>query len=297
MGPVLIVGCGDVGRRIARRVRELGVPVCVLLRSEASAARLRALGVEARIADLDAPPFSDLPTAGATVHYLAPPPSVGMGDPRLARFLEQAAAAPPRRIVYVSTSGVYGNCGGALVDESRAPHPESDRARRRLDAEKQLLPWSVRHGVSAVILRVAGIYGPGRLPVARLRAGTPVVCPEQAPYSNRIHAEDLARVCIAAAERGVAGGIYNVADGETGSMTDYFYAVADRLGLARPPCIPLAEAEKVLGPRMWSFLRESRRLDVSRMRRELGIELLYPGLESGLAASLAEEARADRARA
>lgn len=290
MGPVLIVGCGDVGRRIARRLRARGAEVLALVRRPASAGRLRESGLEARAVDLDTA-LPALPTAGADVYYLAPPPAQGEGDPRLRGFLAQAAAAPPRRVVYVSTSGVYGDCRGAVVDESHPPHPQSPRARRRLDAERQLLAWS-QNGGEAVILRVAGIYGPGRLPVERLRRGLPVVCPEQAPPSNRIHAEDLARVCIAAAERGVPGGVYNVADGEGGSMTDYYYAVAERLGLPLPPCIPLAEAAEALGPGMWSFLRESRRLDVSRLRRELGVRLLYPTLAAGLEATLEEEAAA-----
>lgn len=291
MRPVLIVGCGDVGTRIARRLKAGGAPVAALVHRPESAERLRRMGVDARPVDLDGP-LPPLPTCGAQVYYLAPPPPRGRGDPRLAGFLAQAAAAPPARIVYISTSGVYGDCQGAFVDESRPPRPESPRARRRLDAERRLVDWSKRYGVETVILRVAGIYGPGRLPVEKLRQGLPVVCPEQAPPGNRIQVEDLARVCIAAAERGAPGGVYNVADGENGSMTDYYYAVADRLGLPRPPCIPLAEAAAVLGPAVWSFLRESRRLDISRLRRELNVELLYPTLAAGLEATLAEEAEA-----
>jgi nucleoside-diphosphate-sugar epimerase len=140
-----------------------------------------------------------------------------------------------------------------------------------------------------VILRVAGIYGPGRLPLARLREGTPVICPREAPPSNRIHAQDLAEVCLAAATRAPAGRIYNVSDGRPSSMTEYFYTVADLAGLPRPPCVPYAQAEAELGPGMWAFLSESRRLDSRRMLNELGITLRYPELADGLRASLADD--------
>lgn len=284
MQTALIVGCGDVGRRLALRLLAAGERVIGVVRSSGSAARLKALGIPARVRDLDAP-GEPLPTKDVTVFYLAPPPEGGAGDPRLGRFLHECAShGLPRRLVYISTSGVYGDCGGALVDETRPPLPQSDRARRRLDAEERLRAWSAERGVPVVILRVPGIYGPGRIPIERLRNGLVVVCPEEAPPSNRIHAEDLARVCIAAAERGRGGEVYNVADGEATSMTAYFYAIADHFGLPRPLCVPLAEAPERMSADMWSFLRESRRLDITKMRRELGVELLYPTLAAGLKA-------------
>lgn len=281
----LIVGCGDVGRRVARRLLADGVAVAGAVRSEGSAASLRELGVDAWVVDLDvSETLAALPIAGASVFYFAPPPTCGERDPRMAAFLAHCERHPPVRIVYISTSGVYGDCGGALVDEERPVAPRTDRARRRLDAEEQLRTFMHDTGVPVMILRVGGIYGPGRLPVERLRrGGFSVICPDEAPYSNRIHSEDLARACIAAATCGRAGGIYNAADGHATSMTDYFYRVADLYGLPRPPCVPLSEAY-VLGDAMRSFIDESRRMDVTRLREELGVQLAYPDLEAGLAA-------------
>jgi nucleoside-diphosphate-sugar epimerase len=188
----------------------------------------------------------------------------------------------PARIVYISTTGVYGDCQGEWVTEETPTHPRSTRGARRLDAETALLDWHRTSGVPVVILRVPGIYGPGRLPLERITQGTPVVREEEAPYSNRIHADDLARVCVAAADRGRAGELYNISDGQPTTMTDYFYRIADALDLPRPPAVSMAEARKQLTPGMVSFLEESRRIDNRKMREKLGMELLYPNLESGL---------------
>lgn len=290
MNGVLIVGCGDTGRRLARLLANAGSrPPIAWVRTANSRHDLTGEGFDARAVDLDTDAI-ELPVAQMLVFYLAPPPGEGTTDPRLKRFLEAARKRPPARIVYISTSGVYGDCGGAWVDETRPPNPQSDRARRRLDAESQLGDFADGLGTQIVILRVGGIYGPGRLPVERLRAGgVTAVCPEEAPYSNRVHVEDLARCLFAAGQPGRPGGVYNVADGESGTMTEYFYAVADRAGLPRPPCVSLAEAPQALGPGMWSFVRESRRLDVTRMREELGLKLTYPTLSAGLDAIFAAE--------
>ncbi len=283
---VLIVGCGDVGRRVGRLWRERGVAVTGIARSPATLAAMEAIGIRPRRADLDSGEgLADLPLAGAFVYHFAPPPPKGTTDPRLARLLAALAGGPlPRRFVLLSTSGVYGDCGGALVDETTPPAPGTDRGRRRLDAERQLAAFGERYGVETVILRVGGIYGPGRLPEKRLREGVPMVPPEQAPLTNRIHVDDLAQVCVAAARRGRPGGIYNVSDGSGGNMTEYFDAVADFLGLPRPPRIDRAEADRTLSAGMRSYLGESRRLDTRRLREELGVELRYPDLASGLAA-------------
>lgn len=283
---VLIVGCGDLGRRVGRLWRERGVSVTGLARREETLGAMQAAGLTPLRGDLDDP--SDLPPlniADGFVYHFAPPPGQGRTDPRLGKLLEHLAARPlPRRFVLLSTSGVYGDRGGALVSESDPPAPGTDRGHRRLDAERRLQAFAEATGVETVILRVGGIYGPGRLPERRLRAGTPIVPPGQAPRTNRIHVDDLAAVCVAAARRGRAGAIYNVSDGSDSSMTDYFDAVADFLGLPRPPRIDRDEALRTLSPGMVSYLRESRRLDCRRMREELGVRLRYPDLASGLAA-------------
>jgi len=186
-------------------------------------------------------------------------------------------------VVYISTTGVYGDCGGAWVDESRPVNPLAPRAKRRWDAECAWQAWRKASGRELVILRVPGIYGPDRLPLERLRAGLPLVRESEAPYTNRIHADDLAEVCVAAMRRGHDGEVYNACDGHPGTMTDYFNRIADLAGLPRPPQIPLAEATERLSEGMLSYLRESRRLDNRKMREELGVTLRYPSLEQGLA--------------
>jgi nucleoside-diphosphate-sugar epimerase len=280
--PVFIVGCGDIGRRVAALHRARGDAVSALARSPARAQGLAALGIAPVAGDLDgADTLTPLSLRSAQVYYFAPPPEGDAHDPRIERFL-QAVQDAPAKLLYISTSGVYGDHRGGRVTEDTPPNPQTARARARLAAEQSLLDWSRRTRTPAVILRAGGIYGPGRLPVERIRRAEPVLRREQAPYTNRIHADDLARVCVAAMERGAAGAIYNVCDGEHSTMTDYFNKVADALDLPRPPQIPLAEARRVLSPGMVSYFSESRRMDNRRMREELGVTLLYPSLEQGL---------------
>jgi nucleoside-diphosphate-sugar epimerase len=195
--------------------------------------------------------------------------------------------ALPRKLIYISTSGVYGDCQGAWVAEDVAPKPGTDRARRRLAAEILIHDWEQAYGIPTAILRVGGIYGPGRLPAERLRLGAPVLRERECGYTNRIHADDLAAVCVAAAERGQ--GVYNVSDGHPSTMTDYFNRVADHYGLPRPPQINLAEAKTRLSAEMMSYLNESRRLDNSKMLRELHVRLRYPSLSEGLAGILTND--------
>jgi nucleoside-diphosphate-sugar epimerase len=282
---VLIVGCGDVGQRVAAHYRKQGVAVTGLVRSHASEVALKRQGIAAARVDLDQDPLPQLPAGHEAVFYFAPPPEFGTADPRVARTLEAFSRdGNPRRLVYVSTTGVYGDCDGDWVDEKRPVNPEADRARRRLDAEQRFQAWSRRSGVELVVLRVAGIYGPDRLPLARIRDGLPLVRAEEAPFTNRIHEDDLVRVCAAAMAAPVAGEVFNVSDGHPGTMAEYFDAVADLAGLPRPPKIPMAEAEARLSPGMYAYMRESRRLDNRKMRERLGVELRYPTLAEGLPA-------------
>lgn len=288
METVIIIGCGYVGRRVAALEYARGSRVVCLARSARAAEDSPHAGYQVFTGDLDRPETLALPATQATVvYYFAPPPSAGSADPRvtalLGRFDDNQT---PDRLVYISTSGVYGNCNGAWVDETRTPNPQSDRALRRLSAEQSVQEWCAERGSRAVILRVPGIYGPGRLPVERLKLGVPVVRLEESPFSNRIHVDDLAAVCVAAAHRPQARGIYNVSDGQPTTMTDYFLRVAETLGLPSPPEISMAEARSRLNAGMLSFLEESRRLDNGKMLRELGVELRYGDLASGLAASI-----------
>jgi len=280
---ILIIGCGDIGRRVAAICRLHGHAINALTRSDNTAKTLAAQGLKPLVGDLDRPEgLLPLPTKNSLVFYFVPPPAQGKDDPRLQTFLNHIPAGElPRKLVYISTSGVYGDRQGAWVTEATPPQPATDRARRRLAAEGLLRDWETRCDVPVVILRVGGIYGPGRLPEDRIRQGVPVLREQECGYTNRIHADDLAAVCVAAAERG--HGIYNVSDGHPSTMSDYFNRVADRYGLPRPPQMGFEEAQQCLSGEMMSYLKESRRLDNSKMLRELDIVLRYPTLAEGLA--------------
>jgi len=282
--PVFIVGCGDIGQRLARRFIAEGTPVAALARSSQKAQTLEALGMTPYLGDLDAidPPLS-LPDPIETLYYLAPPPLSGTTDPRMIRALS-ALKHVPKRLIYISTSGVYGDCDGAWIDETAPLQPKTDRGRRRLAAEKAVRDYGARTGCEVLVLRVPGIYGDGRLPETRIREGLPVIEPREAPFSNRIHADDLTEACVKARHAGTPGEAYNISDGQPSTMTDYFWQVADHLKLPRPPAIPMVEARKQLTPAMLSFLEESKRLDNRKMCTELGVVLRYPTLSEGLKA-------------
>lgn len=280
---MLIIGCGYIGQALARRYLARGDSVTGVVRTPASAEVLQHLGIRPLVLDLDGDWPQTIETQGERIFYLAPPPEEGDQDPRVRRLVKVfGVQGQPARLVYMSTTGVYGDCQGDWVDETRPIRPQVPRAKRRADAEQVLGEWSRGSGSDLVILRVAGFYGPGRLPLERIRQGLPVVREDESPYSNRIHAEDLVEVCLAAMARGGSGEVYNVSDGQPTSMTDYFYRVADLAGLPRPPAIGLAEAAGRLSPGMLSYMRESRRLSNRKLRENLGVRLRYPTLDQGL---------------
>jgi nucleoside-diphosphate-sugar epimerase len=251
---------------------------------------LREQHIPALKVDLDLPEVGLPSVAGDELYYFAPPPPKGREESRVARLiggLEQAGQ--PRRVVYLSTTSVYGDCAGEWIDESQPPAPGADRSWRRLDGENRWRGWSEETGGELVILRVAGIYGPGKLPLARLKSGRPMVAEIDSPITNHIHTLDLVNICLAAMARGKAGEIYNVSDGHPGTMSGYFNAVADYFGVPRPPVISLQEAKKTLTPGMLSYLEESRRLSNRKLTKALGVTLRYPTLAEGLPASVDEE--------
>ncbi|MHA7834258.1 MAG: SDR family oxidoreductase [Algiphilus sp.] len=280
---VWIVGCGDVGLRVAKRLQREGREPTGVVRSQQSLERLEAVGVRALQCDLDTQALS----LDGTVIWLAPPPREGSEEPRLARCLQASPAIG--RLLYLSTSGVYGDCDGGWIDESAPIAPKSARAQRRADAEHQLAAWRRATGGDYVVIRVPGIYGPGRLPESRLRDGTPVIAADAAPYTNRIHVDDLAAATLQVLRLGKSGEAYNVADGNPTTMTDYFLRCAALLGLPAPPQLPPEEARKHMSAAMWSFMEESKRLRVDRLRDELGFQWQYPDLASGLPACLSSE--------
>ena len=282
MDRLWIMGCGDIGRRVARLYQNAGVQATGWVRSEESLARGQALGLEMRRGDLDPGCFFPRNAfTAADVFWFMPPPASGAVDIRLRRFL-LAVQDAPRRIVLISTTGVYGDCAGRWIDEEEPLKPVAERAIRRVDAETALQDWAGKYGGEWVILRVPGIYASDRLPLARLQRGEPVVSAEEAPWTNRIHADDLAQVCQQAMQSSRSGRIYNATDGHPSTMTAYFNQVADFAGLPRPPQISLAEAKASLSAGMVSYLQESRRIGNQRMLAELQVCLQYPTLADAL---------------
>jgi len=285
MKRLLIVGCGDVGLRmtpaLAGRYR-----VYALMHTEKRRVLLRSHGLVTVAGDLDVPESLErLSGLAHEVVHLAPPPATGDRDTRTANLIRALAkgARLPQRLVYISTSGVYGDCHGEWVTETRRLQPGNARARRRADAERQLRAWGKANGVAIVILRVPGIYASDRLPLARLAAGTPALACEDDPYTNHIHADDLARTIIAALSRGRAGRTYNANDDSGMRMGDYFDLVAERFALPRPPRVSFREAQSTVPESLLSFMRESRRLANGRLKRELRVRLRYPTVADALA--------------
>lgn len=284
-GTCLIAGCGYVGARLARQMKG-SHPVLALVRSAASAEALIRDGIPAISADFDGGTL-ELPPRLRSVVYLAPPSESGVEDLRLARFLNALGSARPEALVYLSTTGVYGDTGGAPVDEGSPTAPREDRSRRRLDAEMRAARWCEARGLRCVVFRVPAIYGPWRLPLDRLRRGEPVLRAEDSGPGNRIHVDDLVEACCLALERPVAG-VFNLTDGHPESMTAFMTRVARLAGLPAPPQISWAEAQSAISPGMLSYLRESRLVLSNRMGQELGLRLRYADPEDGIRASLTE---------
>jgi nucleoside-diphosphate-sugar epimerase len=279
---LLIVGCGDVGMRLLPLVRER-FRVFAVTSQPARAAELRAAGAVPVVADLDRPDsLARLAGLAHRVVHLAPPPQEGALDLRtrnLTAILPEGA-----KVVYVSTTGVYGDRGGAATPETTPVAPRNARARRRVDAERVLRAWAVASGGQVAILRAPGIYAAERLPIERLKRGTPALARADDVYTNHIHADDLARLCALALFRARPGRVYNASDDTHMKMGDYFDLVADAFGLARPPRLARAELAKTVSPLLLSFMSESRRLDNRRIREELRARLLYPRVEAAVAA-------------
>ncbi|MEP7276499.1 MAG: NAD-dependent epimerase/dehydratase family protein [Betaproteobacteria bacterium] len=275
---VLLIGCGDVALRTAAllggRARLYG-----LTRRRDEAAKLRALGIVAIVGDLDRhDSLARLRAAPFGVLHFAPPPSDGRDDPRTLRLIAALAKARivPQRFVYISTSGVYGDCAGARVSEARPRRAQTPRARRRVDAEDRLRAWAGRNGVALAVLRAPGIYTATRLPLERIRQGTPVLAADDDVYTNHIHADDLARATVAALFRARPNRAYNVCDDAELKMAGWFDLVADAFRLPRPPRVGWEDAERRIAPALLSFMSESRRLSNARMKRELRVRLRYP---------------------
>lgn len=285
---LLIVGCGDIGLRVARLLRGRW-RLLALTSSAARCAELRAAGVLPLLGDLDVPAtLARLAGVADAVLHLAPPAAAGPTDTRTAHLLQALARKRRvRRIVYGSTSGVYGDCGGARFDETRPLRPATERAQRRADAEQRLRWYGRALGARVTLLRIPGIYAGDRAgghPRERLARGTPVLAAGHDPFTNHIHADDLARACVAALHRGAPQRAVHVSDDSELRMGDFFDIAADLEGLPRPRRVTPEQARAELSPMQLSFLGESRRLINTRLKRELRLRLRYPTVMQGLRA-------------
>lgn len=271
---VLIVGAGYAGARLVEKLYKLGVPVMSTARSQ------RKLGHHQTLAlDLDDDHDSAIPPHGVLI-YLAPPAPQGDRDTRSDRLLAllERHGRPARSTVYVSTTGVYGDCGGRWIDESAAVQPGSPRAVRRVAAEASWRAAASAWQLPLAILRVAGIYGPGRLPLARLETGAPLLRVDLSPFTNRIHVDDL----VMALHKSIGlDTTIDVADGQPMRLTAFYHALADAVGRER-----LEEtADPARVPRLRNGFGESRRLRAERLGKLVG-QLRHPDAISGIRASL-----------
>ncbi|WLI90064.1 SDR family oxidoreductase [Massilia sp. R2A-15] len=278
---LLIVGCGDVGMRLLPLLRGR-FRVFAVTSSAERRAELRAAGAIPIVANLDQPEsLQRLARLAPYVVHLAPPQPSGALDLRTRRLT--AILPDGARLVYVSTSGVYGDCQGQLIDETRPVAPHNARATRRVDAERVLRAWARRAQGRLAIVRAPGIYASGRLPLERLAKGTPALRDADDVHTNHIHADDLARIAALALFRALPGRVYNAVDDSHMKMAEYFDAVADAFGMARPPRLARAELAREVSPVLLSFMSESRRLRNDRIKRELGVRLAYPEVRPALA--------------
>lgn len=283
----LIFGCGDVGRRIAIALLKTGVEasdILALVNSEGSKDKAYELGVEAEIIDLDKLEHNLVLCNQAQLYYTIAPQKSGYDDLRTQAALRQFEAnnIVPNKVALISTTGVYGDWKGEWVDELCETKPQTDRGKRRLSSEQQWLQWGERLGVAVTILRAPGIYAHSRIPTARIAKGIPVVSEHECGFTNRVHADDLARACIAVMNKANHGQVFNATDGKPGKISEYLQAAAKVIGLPPLPEIGMAQAKQELSPGMLSYLSESRKISNRKLLNELNFELLYPDFKEGL---------------
>ncbi|MFV9616173.1 MAG: SDR family oxidoreductase [Gammaproteobacteria bacterium] len=278
---ITIAGCGHIGKLLAQQLLNKNILLTGFVSSDSNLAECRDRNIPCKIIDLDKL-HQYINLSAQRILYLVPPPSAGKVDTRITNFLSAIDKQQPERFVLISTTGVYGDCGGEWVDESTPLNPVADRAFRRADAEQQVQYFCQRLSIPLVILRVPGIYGPGKIPLARIKSGQPVVNQEDSPFTNRIHVDDLVNICERALLDTSITGIYNVSDGHPGTMYEYFTGIASVMNLPAPPTISLEEAQQQLSQGMLSYMAESRRINNKKLLEDFAIELLYPNLQAGL---------------
>lgn len=302
MKTILLIGCGDIAQRLipllSRRYRVIG-----LVRSVVKAEQLRLCGVHPILGDLDQrDSLSRLSGVADILVYLAPPPAQGKKDSRLAHALA-ALSAPHRanttqivsqqhlkrqtglkRCIYISTTGVYGDCHGEWVNETRPLAAQSARAIRRVDAEQQIRAWSTRQHINSSILRVPGIYAENRLPLSRFSTQTPLIQHAEDSLGNHIHAEDLVGAIIALLWHSMPNRVYQVCDASPLAIGEYYDCLADHLGFSRLARLPRAAAQAAHSPSLWSYMSESRRLTHQRLRSETRWRCHYPNIQVAIQA-------------
>jgi len=284
-----IIGCGYIGKKIADLLKVTDSPCHCFVKSETSKKECLTLGYPVTQFNLDKEALALNKSLlnkfeKSTIAYLAPPQRNGLTDERMAHFISalEKVNAVPYKIILISTTGVYGNCNGDWIDESREAQPQAERAFRRLNAEKQLIKYCENNNVQFIVFRVPGIYASDKLPVKRITSGEPIVSAVDSGYTNRIHAEDLSALCVEALLENVDSGIYNCCDGQPSTMNDYFTRVADALSYPRPEEISLLQARQQLSEGMLSYLAESKRISNKKLLSHFKTKLKYPDLTSGL---------------
>lgn len=278
---ISIVGCGYIGKQLAQKLITQHNEVIGYVNSDSSQAECLTLNISSERLNLDEK-LLPLDLINRRLIYLAPPPKSGQFDTRMTHFLNAIEKQQPEKFVLISTTGVYGDCNGEWIDESRALDPKAERAFRRADAEQQVQQFCENYKIPLVILRVAGIYGPGKIPIARIKSGQAIVNQQDSPYTNRIHAHDLVSICEKALLSETITGIYNVTDGHPSTMYEYFNAIAKALNLPAPPAISLAQAQQELSEGMLSYMAESRRISNKKLLQDFEMSLSYPTLKHGI---------------
>lgn len=282
---ILVVGCGDIGKRVAQQHLKRGDLVWALSHRSDSQKQLNTMGIKSIAANLDdSHSLSLLDSTFDAIYYFAPPPSSGTVDTRMTNFLEGYLKNHIcKRILYISTTGVYGDHNNQWIDESTALAPNADRSFRRLDAERQIQAFAILHEFDYIIFRVAGIYSLEKLPLDRLRNGFKILDPKLASASNRIHADDLCVACVNAMDKALSGEVFNVADGNPSTMSDYFIKIAHIFELPTPTLVDWEYAEKHFSAGMMSYLNESKKISNKKLIENLDFTLSYPTLDKGLA--------------
>jgi len=285
---IAIVGCGDVGTRIAKHLLTQDVSaeqIIPIVRSHESKASLSNQFNQTKNCDFDSYDFDrNWLRKIEDIYYLVPPQKQGNQDLRSKKFIQalQENGNNIKNVVLISTTGVYGNCQSEWVTEETALNPTTSRSQRRADMEQQWQSYAVQNDLILSILRVPGIYSFSRLPRTRLESGRPVVDPNECGFTNRIHADDLAMICVKVIQNHQSNDIYNVSDGSPGKMSEYFLEVARFLQIPSPLMISFEQAEKVMTTDMMSYLKESRKISNQKLLDTFKIELKYPDFRQGI---------------